>query len=72
MRGFIRYKKKWPFLVSQPYFDPRVMDKIIFNNLTSIIVRIIIEFKGMSEMDVTNKCTYFKANGMIIFQRLQI
>ncbi len=48
------------------------MDKIIFNNLTSIIVRIIIEFKGMSEMDVTNKCTYFKANGMIIFQRLQI
>ncbi len=55
-------------MVPQPNFDPRVMDKIIFNNLTSMIMWIIIEFEGMSEMDVTNKFIYFKADGMIIFQ----
>jgi hypothetical protein len=44
------------------------MDKIIFNNLTSMIVWIIIEFEGTSEMDVANKFIYFKVNEMIIFQ----
>ncbi len=29
---------------------------------------IIIEFEAMSEMDVANKFTYFKANRMISFQ----
>jgi hypothetical protein len=66
--GFTRYIKRWSFLVPQPYFDPRVMDKIIFNNLTLMIVWIIIEFEGTSEMDVVNKFIYFKVNGMIIFQ----
>ncbi len=33
-----------------------------------MIVWITIEFEGMSEMDVANKFTYFKVNGMIIFQ----
>jgi len=33
-----------------------------------MIVWIIIEFEGMSEMDVANKFTYFKVNGMTIFQ----
>jgi len=44
------------------------MDKVIFNILTSMITWIIIEFEGMNEMDVANKFTYFKTNGMIIFQ----
>jgi hypothetical protein len=46
----------------------RVVDGAIFNNLTSVIMKSLMEFGGLSEIDLVNKLVYFGANGITIFQ----
>jgi hypothetical protein len=44
-----------------------VVDGAIFNNLTSFIMKSLMEFGGLSEIDLANKLVYFGANGITIF-----
>ncbi len=45
-----------------------VVDGAIFNNMTSFILKSMMEFRGLSEIDLTNKLVYFGANIVIVFQ----
>jgi hypothetical protein len=45
----------------------RVLDGVIFDNLTKFIVWNLVEFGGMIETDVANKLVHFRTNGMAIF-----
>ncbi len=45
-----------------------VVDEVAFNNSTSLIVKILMEFGGLNEKDLANKLVCFGANGVIVFQ----
>jgi hypothetical protein len=44
-----------------------VVDEVAFNNSTSLIVKILMEFGGLNEKDLANKLVCFGANGVIVF-----
>ncbi len=46
----------------------RVVDGATFDNLTSLIVKSLMEFGGLSETNLANKLVCFGVDGIIIFQ----
>jgi hypothetical protein len=47
------------------------MDEATFDNLTHLILEILIMFEGLNETKVANKLVCFGANGVIVFQGLK-
>ncbi len=46
----------------------RVVDGAIFNNLTSVIMKSLMEFGGLSETNLANKLVSFGVERVIVFQ----